>query len=172
MPCHPCRSPVDSPSFAKLHRRLVWHLRQLKRQIWGIQRRTNISRRFRKHVRKECSTCSAWWGPLHMGQLTSRNWKLSRRPVSSNATNYCDCHKNTRPMHQQFLSFRTTQWLLYNTFIGKQATNWQQWSASFAESLGMALISWNWSCRSFIWFLTWQVAQMWQHFVPEVRIKS
>ena len=132
-----------------------------------------------EHLKKIQETCQEGMfhmfrmaGSLHMGQLTSRNWKLSRRPVSSNATNYCDCHKNTRPMHQQFLSFRTTQWLLYNTFIGKQATNWQQWSASFAESLGMALISWNWSCRSFIWFLTWQVAQMWQHFVPEVRIKS
>lgn len=37
MPCHPCRSPVHSPNFAKLHRRLVWHLRQLKRQIWGFK---------------------------------------------------------------------------------------------------------------------------------------
>ena len=141
MPCHPCRSPVHSPSFAKLHRRLVWHLRQLKRQIWDIQRRTNISRRFRKHVRKECSTCSAWWGHYtwDSSQVAIENCHVVQYP--GNAINYCDCDKNTRPMHQLLLSFRTTQWLLYNIFIGKQATNWQQWSASFAESLGMASIS-------------------------------
>ena len=101
-------------------------------------------------------------GTAHKSQLKT----VTSSSIHSNATNYCDCHKNTRPMHQQLLSFRTTQWYFHRQAGNKLATMECVLRGELGHGLDqlklelseLHLIPYLAGCR--------------QHFVPEVRIKS